>query len=333
MDNAEHILRNILKDKYQGIVRFITDGQEENLWLDFKEESDPSRIGISGDDRRNYARALSGFSNSLGGVVVWGIKARKEHEHAPDVACELKPIKSVKRYLTDLNSLTGSALVPINHGVQNYVIYVNDDESKDEGFVVTYVPETSGLPHRAMCKENIYYTRSGDSFYIMEHHQLADMFGKRQKPDLHLFYRLEKTLTGNKYKIYIIVGIENKGRYLATYPALRIKPGTDLRLSQFSVNGNSGGWPLAPQIQSRQSITNNGTLFAGGINNAIHPQERLEVVTLSSMLKFSGDQFLFRKNLDRVVYSFRFDIFCEGGPTKSGEIEILEAELAKFIEE
>lgn len=331
MSNAEKILAEVLTSQYQGIVRYVTDGQEEHLWLDFKEQSDPARSGVSGDDRRNYSKALSGFSNASGGVLIWGIKARK-NEHLPDVACELKPIKNVKRFLTDLNSLTGSALVPVNSGVQNHAIYVDNDEDKDEGFVVTYIPETSGLPHRAMCTDNKYYTRSGDSFYIMEHHQLADMFGKRQKPELQVFYRLEKTQIGDKLKVELFVGIENNGRYIATYPALRIKPTKRLILSEFGVNGNSGGWPLPPQIQSFQSIRDHGKLFAGGINDAIYPQTRLEIVVLKSEIEFHRDQYMFRSNPDTIVFSFLYEIFCEGCAPKSGEIVVTEAEVQPFIE-
>ncbi|WP_038674874.1 helix-turn-helix domain-containing protein [Pelosinus sp. UFO1] len=332
MDNAQYILKQILEGKYQRIMQFISDGQEEHLWLDFKENSDPTRPGISGDDKKNYAKALSGFSNANGGVVVWGIKARKESSHSPDVACESKPIMNVKRFLTDLNSITGSALVPVNNGIQNQIIFVDNDESRDEGFVVTYVPETDGLPHRAMCRENIYYTRSGDSFYMLEHHQLADMFGKRQKPDLHIFYRLQKRQVGDKFKLELIVGIENKGRYLATYPALRLKPIQRLELSRFGVNGNSGGWVLFPQVQSHESIRDQGQLFSGGVNDTIYPQTKLEVAVLDSTIEIHRDQYIFEVNPNTTVFLFSYEIFCEGCPTKSGEVAVTEDKLKLFIE-
>lgn len=332
MDNAQLIFHQMLSEKYQRIDKFVTGGQEEHLCLDFKEKSEPARIGLSGDDKRNYAKALSGFSNAVGGVVVWGIRARRANDESPDIAQEIKPIKGVKRFLTDLNSLISDALIPVNSGVRNEAIFVEDNEANDEGFVVTYVPESQGLPHRAMCGLNIYYTRAGDSFHIMEHHLLADMFGRRQKPDLHIFYRMRKDNTGNEVKISVIVGIENKGRYLATYPAIRLKPIIRLNLSQFSVDGITGGWGLPVQIQPRDTVTIYGTLFAGGINNVIHPDTVLEVAVLNATMNFKRDQFVFGCKEKQVVFQFAYEIFCEGCQQKSGEIVILEPEVAELVE-
>jgi hypothetical protein len=41
--------------------------------------------------------------------------------------------------------------------------------------------------------EDRYYKRSGDSFYRMEHFDLEDMFGRRQKPNLHLRLRHDRS--------------------------------------------------------------------------------------------------------------------------------------------
>ena len=54
---------------------YLTHGQEENLHLEFK------RIAGSDfnarDDKRNFACAISGFSNVSGGIILWGIDAKK----------------------------------------------------------------------------------------------------------------------------------------------------------------------------------------------------------------------------------------------------------------
>ncbi len=57
------------------IDAFIKNQEQEDLHLEFKSinRSDLSHP----DDRKNFARALSGFANTSGGIVVWGVSAKK----------------------------------------------------------------------------------------------------------------------------------------------------------------------------------------------------------------------------------------------------------------
>jgi hypothetical protein len=57
-----------------------------------------------------------------------------------------------------------------------------------------------------------YYKRSGDSFSRMEHYDLADMFGRRQKPRLHFSAEAEPA-EGDIEKITLF--LQNDGRALA----------------------------------------------------------------------------------------------------------------------
>jgi predicted HTH transcriptional regulator len=59
------------------MAEYETRRQEENLHLDFKLVQDAAFT--KRDDRRNLACACSGFANSSGGLIVWGVDARKNH--------------------------------------------------------------------------------------------------------------------------------------------------------------------------------------------------------------------------------------------------------------
>jgi len=63
------------------IERFIKEGKEEDLHLDFKTVNAADLK--SGSDRKNFAKALSGFANSDGGIVVWGVVARRDSSYPP----------------------------------------------------------------------------------------------------------------------------------------------------------------------------------------------------------------------------------------------------------
>lgn len=159
------------------IDEYIATGQEENLFLDFKtiKKADLSER----DDRKTFAKALSGFANSSGGLIVWGVDARKNSEGI-DCAKEKKEIVGLRMFISKLNEFTGSFVTPVVDGVEHKLI----SSGNDAGFAVTLVPASDSCPHMAKAGEDRYYKRSGDSFYKMEHFDLEDMFGRRARPKL-----------------------------------------------------------------------------------------------------------------------------------------------------
>jgi Putative DNA-binding domain len=191
------------------INRFITSAQEENLHLDFKAVNDANIRNK--DDRRNLAKCLSGFSNSDGGIIVWGIDARKNAQGI-NGASTRKEITPIKLFVSRLNELTGQAISPTFEGIVHKAIEVGDDS----GFAATLVPESDSGPHMAKLGEDRYYKRSGDSFYRMEHFDLEDMFGRRQKPRLAII--LDNRPSGaDNYTLDLHFSFKNSGRALAKH--------------------------------------------------------------------------------------------------------------------
>ena len=82
----------------EDIENFVRDEQEEHLHLDFKLIKKPDLTHKP--DKRNLAKALSGFANSSGGIIVWGVDARQNPDGV-DCATELKPIDNVRVLLTN----------------------------------------------------------------------------------------------------------------------------------------------------------------------------------------------------------------------------------------
>jgi predicted HTH transcriptional regulator len=155
------------------IENYVESSQEEHLLLDFKTISKPDLS--NSDDKRNLAKALSGFANSSGGMIVWGVDARKSKPDGPDVAIGSKEIERLGLFLSRLNELSGAFVRPVVDGVRHRTI----ETAPDRGFAVTMIPESAASPHMALGGEGRYYKRSGASFYPMEHFDIADMFGRR----------------------------------------------------------------------------------------------------------------------------------------------------------
>ncbi len=96
------------------IERFIEESQEEHITLEFKTVNHPIYTDENReDDKKNFSKVISGFANSSGGIVVWGIMA-KQNSSGQDVAKAKKPIKELTKFLNTLNRLEGNAYRGIN---------------------------------------------------------------------------------------------------------------------------------------------------------------------------------------------------------------------------
>jgi hypothetical protein len=77
MGRAEDLFERISVGGEAAIDQMIGDRQSEELFLDFKRSADHgagTRLHVN--DRNNLAKAISGFGNSEGGVIVWGVDCR-----------------------------------------------------------------------------------------------------------------------------------------------------------------------------------------------------------------------------------------------------------------
>ena len=278
MDSTHDLFERISDGGEPFLEQVRQEGWAETLSLDFKQAGN-ERGELTRDDRRNLAEALSGFANSDGGIIVWGVDCRKD-EDSVDVASELRPIANIKRFISDLENATPQLAAPGVIGVEHRALLKRDDFGA--GYAVTYIPKGTGLPHMAIAKDqHRYYYRSGASFLKMEAFMLADRFGRRPQPKLSLSLysqnggelRSADTWT-RQYKF--LAGVKNVGPSVALYPALRLMPKWPLHFSEFGLDGNGRlGLPRRP------SGTNTAwQFFVGGMNDVVHPGVTLEVTAM-----------------------------------------------------
>src|SRR5438309_5007606 len=132
----------------------------ETEWLDFKgaeKLSDP-------DLKKAWSEALSGFANTQGGVLIFGIDARLDGETKIDAACGESLVADISACATRLQQLHGQATEPPVLGVE--IRPVAADEKSPVGFVVCYIPESVYRPHRAEHARRNYFIRAGDDFVV-----------------------------------------------------------------------------------------------------------------------------------------------------------------------
>jgi hypothetical protein len=260
------------------LTEFIDNSQEENLNLDFKLVKNASLK--SEDDKKNLGRAVSGFANSSGGIIIWGVNARP-NSIGTDCAVGLVNIEPLSMFIARLNSLTGDAVSPIVEGVLHKSIKTNEDR----GFAVTLIPESDSGPHMAKLGEDRYYKRSGDSFYRMEHYDLEDMFGRRKKPKLELSARIVpggRQTSDNKttFEIKIIIAITNVGRGAAKSPFLSIERLSKHQPTRFGIDGN-GRFGLEPLVSDSSS---NLSIYGGSSDAIIYPGTTRDVTVYKNSI-------------------------------------------------
>lgn len=220
--------------------------------------------------------ALSGFANSAGGILIFGLVAAKERADEPDVISREDPIRNLVHLLPEIQSLIGKAVVPLVDGVK--VKAVNYERDPSRGFAFILVPESDKGPHRAMlkgtCKQ--YYKRSGDSFYMMEHFDLADMFGKRRRPNLRFNWRVGQVSYVNKEpsQFALILGLENIGRGIARFPLFKIGNMKGAKVFEYGLGNRNHGLPMS------FDGTPSNVIFAGGGDHVIHPGTNLDITAL-----------------------------------------------------
>ena len=94
------------------------------------------------------------------------------------------------------------------------------------GFVLVYVPESTGSPHRSKADWK-FYVRIASGTIPMEYFQIEDRFGRRPHAQLTVsFTDLQIAgvpMQSGQFERRFSIVVTNKGRGLARFPSLRIK--------------------------------------------------------------------------------------------------------------
>jgi hypothetical protein len=180
MGRAEEIFEKLRREGESAIDEFILIRQSEELYLDFKRSADDGSgpRALHDNDRNNLAKAISGFGNSEGGVVIWGVDAHPGMDFA-DVAQAKRPIENIARFVSWLEGTVSGRTVAAHTRVQNLAI----DIGSGKGFVATLIPKSELAPHQCIF-DSRYYMRAGSNFLPVPHAVLAGMFGRRPQPVL-----------------------------------------------------------------------------------------------------------------------------------------------------
>ncbi len=217
----------------------------ERVHFDFKEKRDRRNAALDEEDKKNLAKSISGFANSGGGVVIWGIT------DSGDKA----PISGIVEFLQKLLEMCSHVTDPTVIGIDG--TFIPSSTSQSDGYALLYVPESTSQPHRVIIKlkdlNGHYYVRSGSSFEVASHVQLEDMFGRRPKPKLEIEYGITSRPSVNSVDLSVLLTLHNRGRALAKYPYVAITVNSPYYICCWGCDGN--GKTGLPTLASENLIS------------------------------------------------------------------------------
>lgn len=187
MGRAEDLYEQIIAKGEAAIDYLVETRKSEELFLDFKRSADDGRNKtLNNRDRSSLEKAVSGFGNSEGGIVIWGVDCSKDSAGA-DVARFKVPVVDVGRFVSWLEEAVSGCTIPPHRGVRSHAVRVGGEG----GFAVTYIPKSDDAPLQAVPRLQ-YFIRAGSSFVPTPHGVLAGMFGRRPQPNLAIRVQLGK---------------------------------------------------------------------------------------------------------------------------------------------
>ncbi len=153
----------------------------EDDWLECKQEPDDIRDPKQRDNKMKqmWLQALSGFANNEGGVLVWGLVARKRSKEDPtDCVTAEKPVSDPFGLKSKLNEWRRQGTDPPVGNVQ--IEAYEHPSGSGRGFVVCFIPEGPYKPYRTNeGDKSQFYLRTSDNFVIMSLAVLRAVFHPR----------------------------------------------------------------------------------------------------------------------------------------------------------
>jgi hypothetical protein len=169
----------------------------ESAHLDFKgfiQLDKGGKRGPLGDAKVKeiWSQAIAAFATTSGGLLIWGIDARKlpgsEIDEASDFALVPQPF-ALKSRLRELEHQATDPPVP---GIE--IEAFPDPSEADAGFVVCYIPESPYKPHRAEMGGKRWMIRIGDDSVDTPPSVLRSLFYPHRNAYLSLKIGIRQTM-------------------------------------------------------------------------------------------------------------------------------------------
>lgn len=186
------------------IKKLIEDGESENQYIECKSPEVPR---LNQEIKNKLSQAVSGFANSGGGVIIWGVSTTKHQHSSLDTLTQIELVGTAKKFSREIDLEIPRLIKPLTIELHESKILL-EKSSDSRGVIITYISPTSGDPIQA--SDGKFYLRIRDEFKEMPYETIKRMFSGTVCPDLYPIFdnRLVKLEEDGSWKIPII--IENR---------------------------------------------------------------------------------------------------------------------------
>ncbi len=203
---SQDLFNEILKQGLSYVDGAILTKTVENYYLDFKTTEDKDYVSkrkLLASDKKNYAKSISAFGNSDGGVIIWGIGTGTSDV---DYATQKEPIKNVSNFLSLLEGFSSTLTSPPHPSIANKIIF--EDKKEDIGYVITHIPKSNRRPFQVLNENDFrYYIRAGSSSLPASDSFLRSLFGQEPQPNVFIKFGVAPIKIDEQGMIKIQVGI------------------------------------------------------------------------------------------------------------------------------
>jgi len=212
---AEQLFKSF--NSYERLREVIDEGEAEGLHLECKAPSEPL---LSRDLRNQLAIAASGFSNTEGGVIIWGMSTTRHAHTGLDILTQIESIGKCRRLEQQIKQRLPTLTTPPILNAQSNVLKKRQHDTK--GVIVTYIPKSHGDPVQ-VAQNHIFYFRSGDEFIPAPFEMIKRLFAAIDSPDLtlNLDNKLVRKNEDGSWKLPIV--IRNRSSAVAEQTKLSVK--------------------------------------------------------------------------------------------------------------
>ncbi|MEQ1717978.1 MAG: ATP-binding protein [Hyphomicrobium sp.] len=241
----------------------IAEQRDEDLHLEFKQKEDRRNGDIMKNDKQGFSKAMSGFANADGGILIFGMETTKSQDGV-DRATSLKPITEHDRFRAKLMDSILNTTQPVVDDVRIEII----DSAQGAGYVKCLIPQSVKQPHRAMLADKQYWRRVSTGHRLMEHYELEDIFGRRLRPSLKMSLELKPRPDDDPHED-LHFALLNEGRGLAHHVGFLCKPSNAIIMSAIghgvqNVSAANAGTPAVSYYDAHSVVHANGIYLAVG---------------------------------------------------------------------
>lgn len=187
MGRPEELFQRLKASGRETIGALIQARANEELFLDFKRSCNNGQgTSLDPKDRAILSKAISGFGNSEGGVLLLGIDCPSERADRAATP-QINALEQPGRFCRWILDAVSGCTVPAHPRVE--AVAIPENNGKDSGFVAVLIPSSEMTPHQAIPSRQ-YYMRAGSSFEPVPHAVLAGMFGRRPNSRLYNMYAM-----------------------------------------------------------------------------------------------------------------------------------------------